>query len=80
MFCFIELEGCLFRFMWLEDVEIGEIFFIWNFLVGYNEVFDGGVLLFKVIYFICGGFWFEVWRDCEFVDCWLKERDDYLKI
>jgi hypothetical protein len=59
--------------MWLEDADIRELLVTWNFLVGHNELPKGGASI--PIYFTCGGSWFEAWKDCEFADCWLKERD-----
>lgn len=70
----------LHRFMWLEDGDIGELPFTWNFLVGHNEHIpkEGATAaLPKAIHFTSGGPWFEAWQDCEFADVWLKERDEY---
>ncbi|KAG0598170.1 hypothetical protein M758_12G052200 [Ceratodon purpureus] len=67
----------LHRFMWLEDADIGELPITWNFLVGHNELPKKGASIPKAIHFTCGGPWFEAWKDCEFADHWLKERDEY---
>lgn len=63
--------------MWLEDADIGELPVTWNFLVGHNELPKEGASIPKAIHFTCGGPWFEAWKDCEFADFWLKERDEY---
>jgi len=63
--------------MWLEDADIGELPFTWNFLVGHNEVPEESTTIPKAIHFTSGGPWFEAWKDCEYGEVWLKERDEY---
>lgn len=71
----------LHRFMWLDDEDIGEVPFVWNFLVGHNRVVDGDVNTYpKAIHYTSGGPWFEAWKDCEFAELWLKELDEYRKV
>lgn len=72
-----ESGAFLHRFMWLDDEEIGEVPFVWNFLVGHNKVVDGDLGTYpKAIHYTLGGPWFESWKDCEFGELWLKELDE----
>lgn len=68
----------LHRFTWLEDDEIGEVPFVWNFLVGHNVV-DPEELSTRpcAVHYTTGGPWFERYKDCEFADLWLKGLEDY---
>ncbi|XP_071691970.1 protein CDI-like [Rutidosis leptorrhynchoides] len=76
-----ESGAYLHRFMWLDDEDIGEVPFVWNFLVGHNQVVDGDVSTYpKAIHYTSGGPWFEACKDCEFADLWLKELDEYMKV
>nr|ABR16949.1 unknown [Picea sitchensis] len=68
----------LHRFTWLDNDDIGSIPFVWNFLVGHNEVDDENRFP-RAIHYTSGGPWFEAWKDCEFADLWLKERDEYIR-
>ncbi|KAJ8452021.1 hypothetical protein Cgig2_016602 [Carnegiea gigantea] len=73
-----ETGAFLHRFQWLEDHEIGSVPFVWNFLVGHNKVVEGDPLINpKAIHYTLGGPWFEAWKDCEFADLWVKEKEDY---
>ncbi|GFZ11816.1 nucleotide-diphospho-sugar transferases superfamily protein [Actinidia rufa] len=75
-----ESGAFLHRFQWLEDHEIGEIPFVWNFLVGHNRVVESDLSTFpKAIHYTLGGPWFESWKDCEFGDLWIKEMEEYKK-
>ncbi|CAL4967408.1 unnamed protein product [Urochloa decumbens] len=69
----------LHRFMWLDDDEVGEVPFVWNFLVGHNKVDPDDVAgtAPRAIHYTSGGPWFERYRDCEFADLWNQERDAY---
>lgn len=68
----------LHRFQWLEDDDIGDVPFVWNFLVGHNRVVQGKPETQpKAIHYTLGGPWFEAWKDCEFADLWLKELREY---
>ena len=70
----------LHRFQWLEDEEIGSIPFVWNFLEGHNKVVEGDTTTFpKAIHYTRGGPWFEAWKNCEFAELWLKEKDECVK-
>ncbi|XP_060205699.1 protein CDI-like isoform X1 [Lycium barbarum] len=75
-----ESGAFLHRFMWLEDEEIGEVPFVWNFLMGHNKVVEGDHATFpKAIHYTLGGPWFKAWKDCEFGDLWLKELEECKK-
>jgi hypothetical protein len=69
----------LHRFMWLDDDEIGEVPFVWNFLVGHNRVdpADEAGTAPRAIHYTSGGPWFDRYKDCEFADLWVQERDAY---
>ncbi|KAE8724868.1 Protein CDI [Hibiscus syriacus] len=70
----------LHRFQWLEDGEIGSFPFVWNFLEGHNKVDKNDPKTTpKAIHYTRGGPWFEAWKNCEFVDLWLKHLGDYTK-
>jgi lipopolysaccharide biosynthesis glycosyltransferase len=67
----------LHRFAWLDDDEIGEVPFVWNFLVGHNRVDPANPATQpRAIHYTCGGPWFERYRDCEFADLWIKEAEN----
>ncbi|CAD6207259.1 unnamed protein product [Miscanthus lutarioriparius] len=67
----------LHRFAWLDDDEIGEVPFAWNFLVGHNRVDPADPATRpRAIHYTSGGPWFERYRDCEFADLWLKEAEE----
>ncbi|KAK1307273.1 hypothetical protein QJS10_CPA10g01311 [Acorus calamus] len=71
----------LHRFMWLDDDEIGEVPFVWNYLVGHNRVDekDREGTFPRAIHYTMGGPWFEAWKDCEFAELWLGEMEEHLK-
>ncbi|KAG6481623.1 protein CDI-like [Zingiber officinale] len=68
----------LHRFAWLDDAEIGEVPFVWNFLVGHNKVdpADPARTAPKAIHYTSGGPWFEGCGDCEFADLWTNELEE----
>ncbi|CAN4080107.1 unnamed protein product [Withania somnifera] len=67
-------------FMWLEDGEIGEVPFVWNFLVGHNKIIEVDPTTYpKSTHYTLGGPWFEANKDCEFGDLWIKELEEYKK-
>lgn len=59
----------LHRFMWLDDEEIGEIPYQWNYLVGWYNTNDP-----KMLHYTEGGPWFDEYKNCEYADLWLKEK------
>ncbi|KAF9591401.1 hypothetical protein IFM89_004099 [Coptis chinensis] len=76
-----ETGAFLHRFSWLDDSEIGEIPFVWNFLVGHNKVDENDVsgTMPKAIHYTTGGPWFDAWKNCEFADLWIDEMEEYKK-
>ncbi|KAI4329288.1 hypothetical protein L6164_021571 [Bauhinia variegata] len=70
----------LHRFQWLGDHDIGSIPFVWNFLVGHNNVVENDQSTFpKALHYTLGGPWFEAWKNCEFADLWINEMEEYKK-
>lgn len=61
----------LHQFCWLDDNEIGELDFQWNWLVGWNNT---GIP--KALHYTEGGPWFENYKNCEYSDIWLNYRSD----
>ncbi|KGP64010.1 hypothetical protein EP47_03560 [Legionella norrlandica] len=62
----------LHRFMWLEDNEIGEFSYEWNWLVEwYKEPLNGKP---KMLHFTEGGPYFKHYQDVEYAQLW---RDEY---
>ncbi|RCV42142.1 hypothetical protein SETIT_9G192200v2 [Setaria italica] len=67
----------LHRFAWLDNNEIGEVPFVWNFLIDHNRVDPADPATHtRAIHYTCGGPWFERYRDCEFADLWIKEAEE----
>lgn len=66
----------LHQFKWLDDHEIGEISFEWNWLVGwYKEPDDGKP---KAIHYTEGGPWLENCKSVEYADLWEESLKEYL--
>lgn len=66
----------LHRFHWLNDPQIGALPLAWNHLVGdYAPNPDA-----KLVHFTSGGPYFEEYRDVEFADEWMAERDAMLRV
>jgi len=71
-----ESPAFLHRFEWVRhERDIGALEIDWNFLVGEYPV---GAKTPRVLHYTVGGPWFEAWRDCDYADLWLSERDMYL--
>ncbi|KAL5226010.1 hypothetical protein ABZP36_012649 [Zizania latifolia] len=67
----------LHRFAWLDDDEIGELPFAWNFLVGHNKVDPADPATQpKAIHYTSGGPWFERYKNCDFAELWIKEAEE----
>jgi hypothetical protein len=67
----------LHRFEWVQDDEsIGALDLDWNFLVGEYAKPERTP---RVLHYTTGGPWFDDWRDCDYADLWLRERDLYLQ-
>ena len=62
----------LHQFKWLNDYEIGEIPFHWNFLVGWNK--DPNP---KALHYTEGGPWIANCENCEYSDVWNKFCEEY---
>jgi hypothetical protein len=72
-----ESPAYLHRFEWVrDDRDIGALELDWNFLVG---EYAKPQKLPRVLHYTVGGPWFEAWRDCDYADLWLAERDLYLE-
>uniref|UniRef100_J3L0A3 Sec-independent protein translocase protein TATC, chloroplastic n=1 Tax=Oryza brachyantha TaxID=4533 RepID=J3L0A3_ORYBR len=69
-----QTSAFLHRFSWLDDDEIGEIPFAWNFLVCHNKV-DPSTQP-KAIHYSSGGPWFERYKNCDFTELWIKEAEE----
>ena len=71
-----ESPAFLHRFEWVRrERDIGALETDWNFLVGeYPPVPNTP----RVLHYTVGGPWFEAWRDCDYADLWIAERDMYL--
>jgi lipopolysaccharide biosynthesis glycosyltransferase len=68
----------LHRFDWIKDQSaIGSLDRDWNFLEGEYEKPDYTP---QVIHYTNGGPWFDEWKECDFADLWLRERDLYLQL
>ena len=61
----------LHRMGWLDDSEIGELEYSYNWLVGWYK--ETEYKLPKVLHYTLGGPWFDNMRDCEYSDVWKKE-------
>jgi len=65
----------LHRFSWLSDKEIGKLSHEWNWLVNwYKEPKDGKP---KLLHYTEGGPWFENYKNCEYADLWIREKERY---
>ncbi|HAI42867.1 MAG TPA: glycosyltransferase [Maribacter sp.] len=61
----------LHRFSWLDDEDIGELPYEYNWLVGwYTETETRKP---KILHYTEGGPWFENYRECDYADVWKKE-------
>jgi|TARA_Y100000389_G_C17393764_1_gene481391 lipopolysaccharide biosynthesis glycosyltransferase len=65
----------LHRFSWLNDDEIGEFSYEWNYLTDWY--IEGTP---KALHYTEGGPWFENYRDCPFNRVWKKELQDMMQI
>jgi lipopolysaccharide biosynthesis glycosyltransferase len=67
----------LHRFQWLEDDQIGEISYEWNWLINwYHEPKSGKP---KALHYTEGGPWFENYKDCEYATEWNECEVRYLR-
>ncbi|HEV3410666.1 MAG TPA: hypothetical protein VG095_10255 [Chthoniobacterales bacterium] len=63
----------LHRLQWIDDADIGALPIEWNWLEGWNEKPASGTP--KAVHFTRGGPWFEQYREVDYADLWLAERD-----
>jgi hypothetical protein len=68
-----ESGAYLHRMQWAADDEIGALPVDWNWLEGWNEKPAHGTP--KAVHFTRGGPWFENWRNVDYGDLWLAERE-----
>lgn len=67
----------LHQFKWLRDEDIGTLPHHWNWLVGhYIEPEDGHP---KAIHYTLGGPWFDNYKDVQYADLWLADRDEFVR-
>ncbi len=64
-----ETPAYLHRFSWLQDDEIGEIPYEWNYLVGWYQDLNKP----KALHYTEGGPWFSKYKDCQFSQDWIDE-------
>jgi hypothetical protein len=72
-----ESGAYLHRMQWVPDDEIGALPTEWNWLEGWNEKPAQGTP--KAVHFTRGGPWFDNWRNVDYGNLWLAERDDMLR-
>ena len=66
----------LHQFKWLKDDEIGSLDERWNWLEGWTS--QHNKLNPYAVHYTRGGPWFDEWKDVEYAEDWIKERDKYL--
>ena len=66
----------LHRFNWLNDNEIGDIDLRWNWLVNWYTSTDEVP---KAIHYTEGGPWLENYKNCEYANLWIDEKNRMLK-
>ena len=67
----------LHRFQWVREPDaIGALDLDWNFLVGEYVRPEKTP---RVLHYTVGGPWFDDWRNCDYADLWLSERELYLQ-
>ena len=66
----------LHQFKWLKDGEIGSLDERWNWLEGWTS--QHNKLNPYAVHYTRGGPWFDEWKDVEYAEDWIKERDNYL--
>jgi len=71
-----ESGSFLHQFKWLQDSEIGALDERWNWLEGWTSKSNAEKPY--AVHFTRGGPWFDEWKDVEFCNEWINERDEYL--
>ena len=64
----------LHRFMWLQDNEIGEINYEWNWLTDWYTPQHGSP---KALHFTTGGPWLNNYKNCNYADEWNRYYEEY---
>lgn len=64
----------LHQFQWLEDDEIGEIPYQWNYLEGHYKTNDA-----LAVHYTRGGPWFAAYHDCDYSDTWRAYYREYME-
>ena len=72
-----ESGSFLHQLKWLKDSEIGSLDERWNWLEGWTSSHNN--LKPYALHFTRGGPWFDEWKDVEYAEEWIKERDKYIK-
>lgn len=64
--------GDMHRMTWLDDSEIGELPYQWNYLVGHHKTHDA-----KAVHYTEGGPYFKAYTNVEYGDEWRQEFKEY---
>ena len=64
----------LHRFLWLDDNEIGELPFRWNFLVGEYEMISPNDI--SLLHYTLGTPMYKDYRDSDYSSIWKKHEED----
>jgi hypothetical protein len=70
-----ETGSYLHQLKWLADEEIGILDHRWNWLEGWSPLVD--IERLGAVHFTRGGPWFSQFRNCDYAELWLKEREDF---
>jgi lipopolysaccharide biosynthesis glycosyltransferase len=66
----------LHQMKWAQTAKIGSLPVKWNYLVGYyNNHRDYA----NILHYTDGGPWFEEYKNCEYSEEWLREKNNYEK-
>jgi hypothetical protein len=68
-----ETGAYLHRMQWVADEDIGSLPVEWNWLEGWNEKPAKGTP--KAVHFTRGGPWFDNWKNVDYGELWIAERD-----
>ena len=69
--------GFLHQFKWLTDNSIGNLPYIYNWLVGYYK--ESETVKPKILHYTDGGPWFDNYRDVAYNELWTQEYELYRK-
>ena len=71
-----ESGSFLHQLKWLKDNEIGSLDERWNWLEGWTSQHNTKSPY--AVHFTRGGPWFDEWKDVEFAEEWIEEKNDYI--